>query len=404
MLSPSTGATSTLSTIFGPATSIRVAGGVFAARFAVTGRAADVVIGGSISPWNANDGFEAGSIGRLVIGGSVYGGLVADSGRVFATRGIDRLVIRGDLVGGTGTASGVVLSGGQIGFARVGGSIAGNSGESSGVIAAAGITRLVVGASIGGGVSNPYSGRVFTSGAIGSAVVGGSIVGGADFCGGISAGAGIGSITIGGDLAGGVGYGSGSVSAGGRIGSLQVNRIQSGSGLLSGSVGARSLGRIAVRTDILGSSAQPVFITGLGAATPTGPRALDSLTVGGSMDATLVLGGYNGPTPRNGAARIGTVTVRGNMIGSSVVAGVENRNPVVGGQFGDGFDVSIAGRRGSRIDSLVVNGQAQGSVDLFQFSGVLANSIGTVRVGGRGYAATRAGITPTSPNLQFRLI
>jgi hypothetical protein len=186
-----------------------------------------------------------------------------------------------------------------------------------------------------------------------------------------------------------------------------VNRIFAGDGPLSGYLGARSLGTIVVRGDISGSLLQPALIAARGAATPTGPRAINSLTVGGTMSKTLVLGGYSGTTPVNGAARIGAVIVRGNMFGSSIVAGIENIGAAVPSgmpQFGDGLDLSIAGGRGSRIDSLVVNGAALGPTDPAESSGVLANSIGSVRLGGRNYTATRAGITPTSGNLRFRVI
>jgi len=404
-----TGSPDTFSLVTGTVPSIRVAGDLVAARFVVAGRAADVVIGGSIFGTNGADGFEANAIGQLVVGGGVFGGTQDDSGRVLSRTGISRVVIRGDLVGGNGIASGVVISSGAIGFARIGASISGGGGENSGGVVAGGtgITRLVVGGGIFGG-SNQLSGRVYSTGSIGSAVVGGSIVGSGGLLSGIvSAGAGIGTIEIGGELIGGVGPASGAVSAGGGIGTLRVSRIFAGDGPLSGYLGARSLGTIVVRGDISGSFLQPVVIAASGAATPTGPQAIGSLTVGGTMSKTLVLGGYSGTTPVNGAARIGAVIVRGSMFGSSVVAGVQNIGPPGPSgmpQFGDGLDVPIPGRRGSRIDSLVVNGAAQGGVDPVESSGVLANSIGSVRLGGRNYTVTRAGITPTSANLRFRVI
>jgi hypothetical protein len=266
---------------------------------------------------------------------------------------------------------------------------------------------LVVGGSVFGG-SGQLAGRVYTTGSIIAARVGGSIMGGGGLLSGsVAAGVGIGTIEIGGDLLGGLGAVSGAVSAGGRVGTLRVSRIFAGDGPLSGYLGARSLGTVVVRGDISGSLLQPASIAAVGAAAPTGPRAIGSLTVGGSMTKTLVLGGYNGLTPVNGAARIGTVTVRGAMAGSSIVAGVENTGaagPSGMPQFGNGLDASISGRRGSRIDSVVVNGAALGGADPTESSGVLANSIGSLRLAGRSYAATRAGITPTSPNLRFRVI
>jgi len=405
-----TGAPNFETVVIGPVPTIRVAGNLVA-RFAVGGRAADVVIGGSIAGVLENDGFEAGSIGRMIVGGNVFGGSANGSGRVYAYGGgIDRLVIRGDVVGGSGGFSGALGTAGRIGFARIGGSLlgGGNTGSGSVFTGSAGINRLVVGGNIVGG-SGTSAGGLQAYGPVGSIAVGGSIQG-ADGPGSgvVYAAAGLGTIEIGAKLRGGLGAMSGQVVAT-RIGTLRVDRILAGDGPESGGVRASSLGTVVVRGDILGSTLQPAIISAVGAATPTGPRAIGSLTVGGSMNNAVVLGGYAafGLTAVNGAARIGAVVVRGNMTGSSIVAGVENigaPHPSGLPQFGDGLDVPVAGRRGSRIDSLVVNGLASGSADVLSFSGVLANSIGTVRLGGRPYTVTSAGITPTSPNLQFRLI
>jgi len=387
--------------------------------FSVSGRAGDVEIGGSIDGTLRQAFFGAASIGRIVVGGTVIGGSAEGSGRIQAvTGGIDRVVIGGSLRGGLGNGSGMVFSQGAIGFARIGGSIVGDgfgpSGAFSGAVASVtrGITRLVVGGGIYGGAGSMYSGAVYATGAIGSMVVGGPVDGTNSAAGGdgsavIVAGS-IGSLDIGGGLVGGAGRSSGVVNAVGRIGTLRVGRIQAGVGVDSGSVRARTLGTMLVRGDVLGSTSQPAIISAVGAVTPTGPRAIDSLTVVGNLVNTVVLGGYQSLNPVNGAARIGAVTVRGSLFSSSVVAGVMNigvLHPISGmPQFGDGLDMPIAGRRGSRIDSLVVNGLALGAPDLTDYSGVVANSIGTVRIGGRPYTATRTGITPTSPNLQFRLV
>jgi len=413
-----TGALSNFSSIAGPVPSIRLSGPLFNARFEVGGRAANVAIGGGISGVNTNDGFTAASIGRIVVGGTVIGGSADASGRIVAVSGgIDRVEIGGSLRGGLGNYSGMVTSFGTIGFARIGGSIFGDgfgtSGMYSGGISSGrGITRLVVGGGIYGGAGFMYSGAVSAVGAIGSMVVGGPVDAAGSAASGSAAAAivaaSIGSLDIGGGLLGGPGFASGVVSSTGRIGTLRVGEVRAGAGSDSGSVRAGSLGTMLVRGNISGSLSQPAIVSALGSATPAGPRAIGALTVGGNMVNTVVLGGYQGLVPTNGAARIGTVTVRGSLFSSSVVAGVMNigvLHPISGmPQFGDGLDMPIAGRRGSRIDSLVVNGLALGSPDPTDYSGVVANSIGTVRIGGRPYTATRTGITPTSPNLQFRLV
>lgn len=405
-----TGAPDLVSLVNGPVPTIRVAGNVVA-RVVVNGRAADVVIGGSIAGVLTDDGFEARSIGRMIVGGNLFGGTADRSGTVFASvGGIDRLVVRGNVSGGSGAFSGTLGSTGRIGFVRIGGTLFGGTNTSSGSIFAgtAGITRLEVGGSIVGG-SAASTGSVTSSGPVGSIAVGGSIAGGDGGASGVVyAPAGLGTIEIGAKLLGGLGSSSGQVVST-RIGGFRAGQILAGDGPDSGGLRASSLGTVVVRGDIVGSALQPVIISANGAATPAGPRAIGSLTVGGSMIKAVVLGGYGpfGLTPVNSAARIGAVVVRGNMTGSSIVAGVENTggpHPSGMPQFGDGLDVPIAGPRGSRIDSLVVNGLASGSADVLSCSGVLANSIGTVRLGGRPYTVTRAGITPTSHNLQFRLI
>jgi len=404
-----TGAAETSSFVTGSVPTIRIASH-FAGAFGVRGRAADAVIGGTIVGVNPGDGFSADSIGRMVVGGNIYGGTDLNSGSVAAgAGGITRLVIGGDVVGGAGDGSGRVVSLGRIGFARIAGSVIGSNGlQSGGVMAGAGgIGRLVVGGGITGG-SVDGSGGIQAFGPVGSITVGGSIMGGSGGTSGfVYAPAGIGTLDVTGKLWGRLGPLSGSVVAT-RIGTLRLGGIEAGDGAQSGSVRAVSLGTVVVRGDIAGSLLQPALILALGAATPTGPRAIGSLTVGGNMTGTFVLGGYEpfGLTPGNAAARIGAVTVRGNMTGSSIVAGVTN--PVIGSmgmpQFGNGQDTAIAGRRGSRIDSLVVGGVADGSPIPGDSFGVVANSIGTVRLGGRPYTVTRAGITPTGTNLVFQLI
>jgi len=401
-----TGAADVRSIITGAVPTIRISGHLSGVQFQVLGPAADVVIGGSLSGLQAYDGFEAGSIGRMVIGGSILGGAPDDSGRVLAFNGgITQLVIGGDVAGGLGFGTGRVLSAGRVESARIHGFVRGGDGQQSGRVQVgdAGINTLWVGRGVVGG-SQAYSGSVQSTGPIGSISSGPVLGQGGDYSGSIIGGASIGSIFVDGEVAGGVGNFSGTVVASGRIAALNIKRLLAGDGVYSGSIRGSTLGDVVVRVDISGSARQPVYITGLGAATPTGPRAIiDSLTVG-SMTKALVLGGYNFDMPINGAGRIGTVTVRGNMLGSNIVAGV--RNGVVGAngmpQFGNGFDESITiGRRG-RIDSVVVNGLALGSTDFTESYGVISHSIGSVRVAGRTYVPSQFGIS--TGNLVFRLL
>jgi len=401
-----TGAGDLRSTIEGAVPIIRISGPLSGVRFQVFGPAADVVIGGAISGVYAYDGFEAGSIGRMVVGGSIVGSDADSSGRVLAfNAGITQLVIGGDISGGLGFGSGQVVSAGRVESVRINGFVQGGDGPQSGrvVVGDAGIATLLIGRGLMGG-SAAYSGSVQSTGPIGS-ISSGPIQGqGGDYSGSINGGFGIESIFVDGQVAGGGGNFSGMVYATGRIAAINIKRLLAGDGLFSGSIRGRTLGDVVVRVDVSGSARQPAYITGMGAATPTGPRAIDSLTVG-SMTKALVLGGYNFDMPINGAGRIGTVTVRGNMLGSSIAAGV--RNGVTGAngmpQFGNGFDESIAiGQRG-RIDSVVVNGLAQGSTDYTESYGVISHAFGSIRLAGRSYVPSPKGGISIG-NLVFRVV
>jgi len=372
--------------------------------FMVLGRAGDVEIGGSIDGTLRQVFFGASSIGRMVVGGSLRGGSENGSGAVESTGGIDEVMIGGSLEGGEGLFSGYVR-GSSLGTVRIGGSIIGGIGQASGsVFADQGITRVEVGSTLENGVlggKGEQSGFIGSEGAIGSIIVSGSVTGSSGIRSGHLAGLRIDSIDVGGELVGGLGLQSGSVRAVGRLGALRVKSIFAGTGRESGSVRGRLLGDITVRRDIVGTATRPVMIMGLGSLSATGARAIDSLTVGGTMSRALVLGGWQDGTPQNGAARIGSVTVQGTMRASSIVAGVQ---PAVFPQFGRETDTPIPGAGGSRIESVVVNGAARGNTNKAESFGVVASSIGVVRLGGRSYTATTAGIRPAGDNFKVRLV
>lgn len=404
----STGAPDNVSYITGAAPLIRLVGNLTGARVVVGGRAADVVIGGTINGVNANDGFEAQSIGRMVVRGGIWGGNTSQSGRVQTTvGGIDRLVVGGDVAGGIGYGSGQIFSTGRLAAVRIDGFLRGGVGIGSGQVyaGAAGIGRVVVGRSIEGG-PNDFAGSVQTLGGIGTAVVGGSIRGDAGIVtGAIVAVRGIGTLDVGEDIVGGAGAASGIVQAHtGRLGTLRVRNIVSGSSTASGVVAGFTIGDVRVRGAISGNALQPVIIAAEGSTSASGPRAINSIRVRGDMVRASILGGYSGVAPSNGAARIGSVAIGGNFEASNIVAGLEN--PVTPGRFGvPGDVVAIGGSRGSRIDSITVAGSASGTPGFFGESfGVAAAAIGRVQIGGRTRTVTAAGFSPGGDNLLFHLV
>ena len=392
----STGAPDTTSSIAGPLGSLEVAGDVVGASLGVSGRIDKAAIGGSVLGVNAFDGIAASAIGTLTITGVISGGPAFASGQIAANSGPIRTLRVGGIAGGGGDASGTVMSAGAMEDVRIGGSIAGGGGLSSGGLFAggAGIRNLVVRGSIFGG-SNDDSGGVQTGGRIGSARIDGSIVGSSGLRSGrVSAAQGIGSLRIGQDIAGGSNSLSGSVAAAsGRIGRLEVGSITADTGLFGGSITAANIGGMLVRGDIAGFGANPAVISGLGM---TG-QAIRSLTVRGSLSQALVLAGYDVGSPVQGAARIGSVEVRGNLIASSIAAGVSNLAP---GQFGDTGDFAIGGVPTSRIGSLTVRGIAIGNGVPTDSFGVVAASFGRVRIGGTTLATPPGSITsPSGSNL-----
>lgn len=402
-----TGASDNRSVINGALSYLKIVGDLTGARIEVSGRAGNVVIDGSINGVNPSDGLLAQSIGSIQVGGSIFGGGAASSGRVEALGGgIGQLRIGGDLVGSVGDQSGQVYSAGRIGSAIINGSVTGSSGMSSGTLFAggAGITRLVVGGTILGG-SVDFTGNVTTSGSIRSVWIGGSIQGGGGATSGqLAANRGIGTLDVVGSIQGGFGAFSGGVSSDrGRIGTVRVQSILAGDGPLSGALSAFALGDVLVRGDVAGSLTQFAHVTGVGAASPTGPRAINSLTVRGTVSRANVLGGYSLSAPVNNAARIGTVTL-GSMFGSNIVAGVENF--LAPGTFGNAGDAPIGGVPGrSRIESLIVVGIGSGNFNPADSFGVVAKSIGRVRINGTSYTVRPgSGINPNADNLLVHLV
>lgn len=361
---------------------------------AATGAVGNAVIGGSIIGVNPYDGVSAASIGTMTVAGNLEGGGADLSGSIMATSGAIRSLRIGAIIGGAGLSSGLVSAVTQIKDIRVNGSVVGGLGPGSGAIyagASGGIGKLVITGSILGGSSDD-TGIVLTAGRIKSAAIGGDLVGNTGArSGSIEAQGGIDSMRIAGGVVGGSNSGSGTVTAGNAsIRRLDVGSISGGTGPLSGSITAGNLGSVTIRGNVLGTPLQPVLISALG----TTGRAIGSLTVRGSVENAQVLAGYSFDTPSNGNARIGDVVIGGNLVASSIAAGIENLRGT--GRFGDFNDVPIGGAGTSRIDSVTVGGVAFGNGNLgIDTFGIAAMTIGRIRIGGTRYPITPG--LPVSP-------
>ena len=311
-----------------------------------------------------------GAITSLKIGGDVIGGAGGNSGRISSDGAITSLTIGGDVIGGAGNSSGCIFSFGAITSLAIGGSVIGGAGGNSGLIFSNGaITNLAIGGNLIGGAGDP-SGLIFSNGAITSLKIGGDLIGGSAAgtdnlrnSGSIEAQR-IGTLTIGGSLTAGTDTTSGTFSTNGAI-------------RVSDDIGSVTIG------NIVGNATNPAIISARGRAVPTTTDlAIGKLTVKGRVEFAQILAGYDTTgAPVNADAQIGPVIVVGDWIASSLVAGAIATN----GLFGDADDAAIAGGNptiASKITSLTIGGQALGTVGGADHFGIVAQSIGIVKIGG----------------------
>jgi hypothetical protein len=215
-----------------------------------------------------------------------------------------------------------------------------------------------VGGSLIGGINNE-SGHIHSNGDMGSVRIGRDLVG-----------AGITGLTA--DL-----FGSGSIESNGRIGSVFVGgSIVSGidtstAGSLTNNASIRAAddtGSLTVRGSLIGNSNpdgdSPVIISARGQAAPgaTTDVAIGKISIGKYVENARILAGYSiGLSPVNGDAQIGAVTVGGDWVASTIVAGVHDGADDL---FGTVDDAVIAGGTPgivSRITSIKIGGAAYGT-------------------------------------------
>lgn len=376
---------------------------------------------------------QGGAIGAVKIGGDFAGGSGDGSGSLLAFGDVTSIAIRGSLLGGTNLNAGQIGSTGKLGPIKIGGSMIGSTGDNSAVISAnQGMDTLTVSGSLVGG-SGIGSGRVVIHGShMGAVKIGGDVRGGsANFSGMINTdGFDVTSIAIGGSLIGGTADSTGVLSMrtaekgikiGGDIigGSVSDTASLNGSGyiqttasgnifslfvggsifagqdtstgelLRSGAVIADAIGDVTVKGSLVGnvSSGGTTRVTisaGFGVTTPTTEVVIKSLTIGGSVKNTDILGGYYDGLGVNRTAQIGAVKVKGDWIESNLVAGVQNatNSPA---NFGDNLDVLITPTGPNpavvaKIASISIGGQVIGSAT--GHFGFVAQQIGSFKAAG----------------------
>jgi len=326
--------------------SLTVAADVTVASVRVNGDIGSVTIRGSLiggsSSFSGSIICEA-TLGSIRIRGSVIGGTNDPSGLIEGDTRVGSVLIKGDLVGGSDTACGAIFSGGDLGPVTIRGSVIGGTAALCGEIEADGKLHAVI---IGGsliGSSGDSSGRILGSEAIGQVLIRGNVVGNS-------------------------GSQSGAILSDGNIEAVTVKgSVQSGSGAQSGSVIAgKALGTVLVRGSLVGNSARPVLIEGRGQDAPANgvDLAIASVFVGGRLEFAQILAGVSADRiPQNPDAQIGSVTVAGDCIASSIVAGIDPRD----GKFGNNDDQVIATGDDptirSKIGSISIGGAVLGTLD-----------------------------------------
>jgi len=347
---------------------------------------------------------QTAKIGSVFIGGSLIGESGSDTGEINAVDGIGTVKILGNIIGGSGSSSGRVDSDGVatpgVVFLKsvfVGGSVVGGTAADSGEIqSGAAIGSIIVKGDLVGGTA--FDTGHIQAGNIGSVIIGRSVIGGSfGSTGGIDVANTLKSAVIGGNMQGTAITSTSNFTDTAYIDAATVDSVLVGGSIISGTetgggklsnsgaiIGEKNLGTVTVLQDIVGSSTNQVVISGKGSTAtvkgkPVVTPAIKSITIDGSMDYGLILGGFNAAgNTVNGDAQIDSVVVKGDLIATSIVAGVV-QSPF----FGDPTDALFTPNTGlSKIGKVTVGGEIIGTVATGDRFGIEAHSIGSVSTGG----------------------
>jgi hypothetical protein len=205
---------------------------------------------------------------------------------------------------------------------------------------------------------------------------------------------------INGSIIGGSASGTTSRTQSGFVGVGRVTNLTVGGSLVAGvdnttgafvSNGAiraqNDLGTVLIKGDLVGNATNAAIISARGMITPVGTvdKAIGTLTVNGKAEFAQILAGYDRTgAAKNADAQIGTVTIMGDWIASSIAAGA---SAGAGGFFGDANDAKISGGKDdasvfSSIGSITIGGQAMGTVGGADFYGFVAERVAAVKIGG----------------------
>ncbi len=328
-----------------------------------------------------------GSIGKIVVGGSLLGDATIatasdNTGRIDASFDIGKVSIGTDFMdgirGGGGKNSGLLKAGHAIGKVTVAGGIIGGTGDSSGRIDSGGnLNEVRVFGSITG--DGPHSGGVFAVGDIASVIVGGRVVGGASSGSGFIEGLkNVGPVFITADVLGGAGAGSGVIASGGTLGNVTIGgKLNGGNGANSGAIlggqdptkSVRSLGDVTVLGALIGSDGD-----GSGAIRSGG--AIGNVKIGTALQSGLAMHG-------------GVGSLSGAIFAGGAIKGIT----VSRGVAGDDGDGSASIQSHGLIGTVAITGDVTGgagagsasilSHELVSSAHPVAGEIGSVSISGK---------------------
>lgn len=319
---------------------------------------------------------NASALASLTIGGSIIGGDdTSDGGLVIATTGtVGKVVVKGSVIGGSGLGTGHVSVGDTASFS-IGGALIGGSFFDAGKIEGGKLGSFTLGGSIVGGSASATGFAVFDSAK--SVFIKGSIVGGQHTTatgnseiGVLEITSDLKALTIGGDLVAGT-YGSG------------MHVPYNGAVLVEGNLGSAT-----IKGGILGNTDDRAVILagGVAPATPGNYNAIGKLTVGGDVTYASIAAGhtlkFNAAigAAENPDAGIGSVTVGGNWFHSNLSAGINDLDS-------DGLTKTDTRNQGQAdrhavIGPVVIKGYALDNPNTVDFSGFIAEKIASITVHG----------------------
>jgi hypothetical protein len=358
--------------------------GGFGARLVTDGSIGPVAINGNLlgGAGQRTGLVEGDRLSIVTIGGSLVGGSEFMSGQLYSYTGsIGDVQIAHNLVGGIGDESGKIDCGGKLAGVTIKGSLVGESGAYDTITDANGVDHsgqifsvedlgvIKINHDLHGGAGQ-FAGCVSSHNDLVGLTIGGSLVGGSDLASGAIQADNVGTVRIGHDLIGGSGNVSGEIDCSVNLASATIGgSLIGGSDPFSGGFFARGdIGPVMIGHDLLANHSGNIFANGK----VFGVQIGGSLVGGIARQAGLVRG-----------SRIGTVTIRHNLLGGSVTGNtatldqsgyIESAQDItsvtIGGSVISGIDNSTGGsltknasiRSGTAIGTISVQGSLIGNV------------------------------------------